>query len=106
MVNLFDNATIFLLFHKWANSKPFTIHHLSFTINFMPLSRLYGGIINVRNLLYERGFFKSFSLGVPVISVGNITVGGTGKTPLVAFVAAVLAERGEKVCILTRGYGR
>lgn len=72
----------------------------------MPLSRLYGGIINVRNLLYERGFFKSFSLGVPVISVGNITVGGTGKTPLVAFVAAVLAERGEKICILTRGYGR
>ncbi len=72
----------------------------------MPLSRLYGGITNVRNLLYERGFFKSFALGVPTISVGNITVGGTGKTPLVAFVAAVLAERGAKVCILTRGYGR
>ncbi len=72
----------------------------------MPLSRLYGGIINVRNSLYERGFFKSYSLGVPAISVGNITVGGTGKTPLVAFVAGILAERGEKVCILTRGYGR
>ena len=50
--------------------------------------------------------FKSYSLGAPTISIGNITVGGTGKTPLVAFVAEVLAENGEKVCILTRGYGR
>ncbi len=57
-------------------------------------------------MLYEKGTFKSFSLGVPTISIGNITVGGTGKTPLVAFVAEVLAEQGEKVCILTRGYGR
>lgn len=72
----------------------------------MPLSRLYGAIINARNSLYESGFFKSFSLDVPTISVGNITVGGTGKTPLVAFIAEVLAEKGEKVCILTRGYGR
>ncbi len=72
----------------------------------MPLSRLYGAITNVRNSLYESGFFKSYSLGVPTISIGNITVGGTGKTPLVAFVAEILAEKGEKVCILTRGYGR
>lgn len=72
----------------------------------MPLSWLYGKIINGRNLLYEKEIFKSFSLGVPVISVGNITVGGTGKTPLVAFIAEVLAEKGEKVCILSRGYGR
>ncbi len=72
----------------------------------MPLSRVYDAITNLRNLLYERGFFKSFSLGVPVISVGNITVGGTGKTPLVAFVAEILAKEGKKVCILTRGYGR
>jgi tetraacyldisaccharide 4'-kinase len=72
----------------------------------MPLSFLYGKITNFRNSLYERRVFKSFSLGAPTISVGNITVGGTGKTPFVAFVAEILAERGEKVCILTRGYGR
>ena len=72
----------------------------------MPLSFLYGKITNIRNSLYERGIFKSFSLGAPTISVGNITVGGTGKTPFAAFVAEILAERGEKVCILTRGYGR
>jgi tetraacyldisaccharide 4'-kinase len=67
---------------------------------------LYGKIADLRNALYEKGVFKSFSLGAPAVSVGNITAGGTGKTPLVAFVAGVLAEKGENVCILTRGYGR
>jgi tetraacyldisaccharide 4'-kinase len=70
------------------------------------LSRLYGKIIDFRNALYEKGVFKSFSLGAKTVSVGNITVGGTGKTPLVALIAEILAARGEKVCILTRGYGR
>jgi tetraacyldisaccharide 4'-kinase len=69
-------------------------------------SGFYGTIINFRNALYEKGVFKSHSLGVPVISVGNITVGGTGKTPMVALAAEMLLERGEKVGILTRGYGR
>jgi len=69
-------------------------------------SRLYGSLINARNSLYEKGVFASHSLGAKTVSVGNITVGGTGKTPLVAFIAEVLAERGEKVCVLTRGYGR
>ncbi len=72
----------------------------------MPLSWIYGKITDIRNSLYDKGAIKSYSLGAPVISIGNITVGGTGKTPLVAFVAEVLAERGAKVCILTRGYGR
>ncbi|MEZ5424917.1 MAG: tetraacyldisaccharide 4'-kinase [Pyrinomonadaceae bacterium] len=71
-----------------------------------PLSRLYGAIIKARNSFYEKGVLKSFSLGVPTVSIGNITVGGTGKTPLVAWVAGFLAERGERVCVLTRGYGR
>ena len=72
----------------------------------MALSWIYGRIAGWRNALYERGTLRSFALGAPAISVGNITVGGTGKTPLVAFVARVLAEQGEKACILTRGYGR
>lgn len=71
-----------------------------------PLSWLYGAVSGARVKLYEKGVFKSFDLKVPTISIGNITVGGTGKTPLVAFVARVLAENGEKVCILTRGYKR
>ncbi|MGI8467776.1 MAG: tetraacyldisaccharide 4'-kinase [Pyrinomonadaceae bacterium] len=71
-----------------------------------PFSLLYSAIIRARLKLYERRFFKSYNLGVPTISVGNLTVGGTGKTPLVAFIARILAERGEKVCVLTRGYRR
>ena len=69
-------------------------------------SRLYEKIVNARNSLYKKGAFKSFSLGVKCVSVGNITVGGTGKTPLVAFIAEILAENNEQVGILTRGYGR
>jgi tetraacyldisaccharide 4'-kinase len=71
-----------------------------------PIGWLYGLIMQVRNALYDRGIFKSYDLGAKTISVGNITTGGTGKTPLAAYVAKVLAKRGEKVCILTRGYGR
>ncbi len=70
------------------------------------MDRLYGLITKARNSLYETGVFKSIALGVPTVSVGNITVGGTGKTPLVAFIAEILAETGEKVCVLSRGYGR
>ena len=69
-------------------------------------SRLYGTIIEARNSLYEKSVFKSHSLGVPVVSIGNITVGGTGKTPLVAFAAEILAGKNEKVCVISRGYGR
>ncbi len=71
-----------------------------------PFGKIYGVVADVRNLLYEKGVFSSHALGAKTISIGNITVGGTGKTPLVAFVAETLFDAGEKVCILTRGYGR
>jgi tetraacyldisaccharide 4'-kinase len=71
-----------------------------------PLSSLYGAITRARSSLYQRGTFKTEKLARPVISVGNITTGGTGKSPLVEFVARTLAADGQKVCILTRGYGR
>ncbi len=70
------------------------------------LGKLYGGVMNARNRLYDNGVLETFDLGAHTISVGNITTGGTGKTPLVAYIAELLAERGEMVCILTRGYGR
>ena len=71
-----------------------------------PLSVLYSAVTRTRLSLYRRGTFHSVKLDRPVISVGNITTGGTGKTPLVEWVARNLAAAGKKVCILTRGYGR
>jgi tetraacyldisaccharide 4'-kinase len=71
-----------------------------------PLSLLYGAITRTRLSLYRRGTFHTTKLDRPVISIGNITTGGTGKTPLVEYVARVIAAQGKKVCILTRGYGR
>ena len=56
--------------------------------------------------MYDRGILRSSSLGARTISIGNMTAGGTGKTPLVALTARILAEDGEKVCVLSRGYGR
>lgn len=67
---------------------------------------LYKTAISIRNSMYERRVFESFDLGAFTVSVGNITTGGTGKTPLVAYIAELLAQNGENVCILTRGYGR
>lgn len=72
----------------------------------MPFSLLYGAVMRTRAALYEKGMLRSFELGAPVISVGNITTGGTGKTPIVAWIAEALAHEGLRVCILTRGYGR
>lgn len=71
-----------------------------------PLSLLYGAVTRTRLSLYRRGTFQTTKLDRPVISIGNITTGGTGKTPLVEYVARALASQGKKVCILTRGYGR
>ncbi len=71
-----------------------------------PLGKIYGRVTDVRNRLYDRGTFRSIYLGARTISVGNLTTGGTGKTPLVALTAEMLADHGEIVCILTRGYGR
>jgi tetraacyldisaccharide 4'-kinase len=69
------------------------------------LSFFYRLIINFRNWLYDHKIFKEVKLPCPVISVGNITVGGTGKTPCVIMLAQILRENGFKPAILSRGYG-
>ena len=76
------------------------------TIALTPLSVLYGLGVRIRNGLYRRGIRKTIDVGVPVISVGNLTTGGTGKTPLVELLASRMAADGRRVCVLTRGYGR
>lgn len=70
------------------------------------LSLLYGTAVKVRLALYSFGLLKAGRLGCKVISVGNITVGGTGKTPTVEFISRKLQERGFRVAILSRGYRR
>ncbi len=65
----------------------------------------YGLGVGLRNLAYDVGLRRVERAGVPVISLGNITAGGTGKTPLAAFVARWFRTRGVRVCLLSRGYG-
>lgn len=72
----------------------------------IPFGMLYGAAVATRNALLDRGWLATHHLGARTVSIGNITAGGTGKTPLVATVAEILADNGENVCILTRGYGR
>jgi tetraacyldisaccharide 4'-kinase len=72
----------------------------------MPISWIYQQITGLRNRLYDEGTRRSADLGARTISVGNLTIGGTGKTPLVGYIAGRLLERGEIVCILSRGYKR
>jgi tetraacyldisaccharide 4'-kinase len=70
-----------------------------------PLSFLYGAVMGLRSVLYRLGLRHIERVGVPVIVVGNLTVGGTGKTPLVAWLAQHLAACGMRVAIVSRGYG-
>src|SRR5215216_6374191 len=71
-----------------------------------PLGMLYGAVTRARLRLYGSGWLKSERVGAPVVSVGNLTAGGTGKTPLVEWAARALAREGLRACVLTRGYGR
>ena len=70
-----------------------------------PLSGLYGAVMAFRSLLYRLGLRHRVKVGVPVVVIGNLTVGGTGKTPLVAWLASRLSAVGLRVAIVSRGYG-
>ena len=78
---------------------------ISINKKLQPLSWLYGLGVGFRNLLFEMGVLKSRSYSTPVISVGNITVGGTGKTPHVEYLVRLLKDK-AKVAVLSRGYKR
>ncbi len=71
-----------------------------------PLARGFGCAVKIREQLYHRGWIRPGRLERPVISVGNLTVGGTGKTPVVIFIAEWLLKNELRPAILTRGYGR
>ncbi len=79
----------------------FTLWH----ILLIPLAWIFGFVTFTRKLLYKNGWLNSYRLNVPVIVVGNINVGGTGKTPLVIWLAGQLKVAGYKPGIISRGYG-
>ena len=70
-----------------------------------PFELAYAGIVGVRNSLYDRGVLGERRFSIPVVSVGNLTVGGTGKTPIAAWVVARMRELGRSPAIVLRGYG-
>jgi len=71
---------------------------------FRVFSWLFGGIVRLRLLFFRRGVLPQARLGVKVVSIGNLTMGGTGKTPVVELLSKALIERGRKPVILSRGY--
>ncbi len=72
---------------------------------FFPFSILYGFVTDVRNYFYDKGFWKEFTFDIPIINVGNLTVGGTGKTPHVEYLIRLLKHK-YSIATLSRGYGR
>ena len=83
----------------------------SFGVNFLlgvlkGLSCLFAAVVWLRDLLYRSGILRRYPLGTQVISIGNVTAGGTGKTPVTEIFARTLAAEGRKVAILSRGYRR
>ncbi len=72
----------------------------------LPFSWLYALIMICRNKAFDMGVLKVEDVGVPVISVGNMTMGGTGKTPLVEYIVRLCLARGRKVAVVSRGYRR
>ncbi len=86
------------LLESWCGDRPFAV--------LRPLGRLYGRITRLRRRLYGRGILPSVQAARPVVSLGNLTVGGSGKTPVALALAQGLLEKGLRPAILSRGYGR
>ena len=86
---------------EWKHPTESRLRHALF-----PLAMLYWGIVFWRNIFYTLGFFISRKLPAKVISIGNITAGGTGKTPAVIYLVKLFLKNRMKVGVLSRGYGR
>ena len=74
-------------------------------LGLLAASGLYAVAVQARNFAYAAGWLRSHRVGMPVVSVGNLTVGGTGKTPCVEYVAGFYRRQDRRVAILSRGYG-
>jgi tetraacyldisaccharide 4'-kinase len=81
------------------------IYLRSFRLFLFPLAYLYGLIIHLRNILYDRDIIGSVTFNLPIICVGNLSVGGTGKSPMVEYLANLL-KKDYSIATLSRGYKR
>lgn len=88
----------------WARDPSPAARALSLAL--VPLEFLYRGGVALRNAAYDRGWLSTVEAPVPVVSVGNLSVGGTGKTPVSAWIARLLADRGRAPALVSRGYGK
>src|SRR6188768_1796669 len=79
------------------------MHLMKFLL--LPVSWLYGSVISFRNFFYDHNIFKSTSFPISIINVGNLTVGGTGKTPHIEYLIRLLKDS-FRIATLSRGYGR
>src|SRR5512139_3505698 len=89
---------MFILQHVWARTGVLTLLLL-------PLTGVFAALSGLRRLAYRNGWRASFAVGVPVIIVGNITAGGSGKTPLVIWLVNWLRAQGYRPGVVSRGYG-
>ena len=89
------------LVDAWYSPRPTLL-----AVTLLPLSLLFGVAVALRRVFYRYGVLRSTRFPVPVVVIGNITAGGSGKTPLVAALAVALAQRGFHPGIVSRGYGR
>jgi len=71
----------------------------------LPFSLIYGSVVRLRNTLYDKKFWRSTTFDLPLICVGNLSVGGTGKTPMVEYLVSILQDK-YKTATLSRGYKR
>jgi tetraacyldisaccharide 4'-kinase len=90
----------------WAPSSPRGMGRSLLVALLSPPSHLYSLALRLRRVLYRKGVLETRRAGLPVVSIGGVRVGGSGKTPFAMWMARRLTERGLRVVLLTRGYGR
>ncbi len=88
---------------RWADYLWYKNTYLDILL--LPLAYIFSCCVRLRRFLYRKGLLTSYTLPVPVVVIGNLTVGGTGKTPLTLWLAELLAQTGYKPGIISRGYG-
>jgi tetraacyldisaccharide 4'-kinase len=100
-----ESSLVKLIQEKGADEDPSGVVRLLLAV-LKGFSLLFGVVVAVRGFLYRSGILRRFPLGVQVISIGNVTAGGTGKTPVTEIFARTLSAEGRRVAILSRGYRR